>query len=113
MSKWIGRLAVVVAIFALVPGILPGAVSLFGVMLSMLALVLSLFSIRKNGVGYFRVTVIIVIAGILLTNDALRVWAPIPMPLDVRLILYAMALFIVVICTLVAYRLRPLQGRSR
>jgi len=104
MSKWAGRGAVVIAILALVPGIVPGAVSTFGLALSMLAMVVSLFAARKNGHKYAWMTAVIAVVGVLLTNATLLVWDPAPVPLEIRLGGYAVVLFMVVACILVAHR---------
>ena len=111
-SKLTGRAAVILAIFAIVPGFVPGAVSIFGLALSMLALVLSLFSVRQNGPKYTWITVVITTAGILLANDVLRVWSPVPMPVDLRLGLYALVLLVAIACILVAHTLKLDRGLS-
>ncbi|RJF92008.1 hypothetical protein D3871_25440 [Noviherbaspirillum saxi] len=98
-------MAVTVALFAIAPNLVPGAISLFGVVLALLALALSLFSINKNGKKYYRTTGVIVIGNVLLINDALRLWEPLPMPLNIRLSLYGLVLVMVVICASIAYRL--------
>lgn len=105
MSKWAGRASVVMAILALVPGIVPGAVSMFGLALSMLAMAVSLFAARKNGPGYTWATALISVAGALLVNSTLLVWDPAPVPLAVRLGGYSLVLFMTAGCILVARRL--------
>lgn len=105
MSAIVGWAAIVLAILALVPSIVPGAISVFGLIISMSALVLSLFSIKKNGERYFRTTAIIVLAGVFLVNDGLRIWDPFPMPINIRLGLLGMAALVFAACALIAYRL--------
>jgi hypothetical protein len=112
MSRLAGWTAITVALFALVPSYVPGAISLFGLMFSLVALALSIFSIKKSGEKYFQATGIIVIGNVLLINDALRVWEPIPMPLYIKLSLYGAVLVVVIICALIAYRLKHGQRQT-
>lgn len=115
MSKWTGRAAVVLAILALVPGIVPGAISVFGLGLSVLAMFLSLFSARANGPRYTWATVGITLAGVLMTNATLLVWDPVQMPFEIRLGGYALLLFTAVACMLIArrYDARKRGARTR
>lgn len=113
MSRLGGWLAIGMALFAIGPSIVPGAFSMFGLMFSMLALIVSLFSIRKNGQRYFRATGAIAAASVLLVNDALRIWKPLPMPLSVKIGLYGLALCVALICAAIAWRLTPAQGAPR
>jgi hypothetical protein len=112
MSRLAGWTAITLALFALAPSYLPGAISLFGLMFSLVALVLSLFSIKNSGEKYFRATGMIVIGNVLLINDALRVWEPIPMPRNIRLSLYGAVLVVVMFCALIAYRLKHGQRQT-
>jgi hypothetical protein len=105
MSKIIGWIAIVVSIFALLPSIVPGAFSLFGLMLSVVAMVLSLFSVKRNGQRYVKATALTVAANVFVVNDALRIWEPLPMPLLIRLGLYGLMLAVLLICITIAYKL--------
>jgi len=87
------------------PGIVPGAMALFGVGLALLALLLSLFSIKEKGKCYYKATLIIVLFGVFLVNDSLRIWAQLPMPQAVRLTLYGIVLLVLVASALVAEKL--------
>jgi hypothetical protein len=111
MSTVSGWLAMLLAVLALAPGIVPGAMSLFGLGLSLLALIVSLSSVREKGKYYLRTTLIIVLIEIFLVNDSLRIWAQQPMPQAVRLTLYGIVLLVLVACTLVADRLVPEHHR--
>lgn len=107
MSVMAGWLAIALALLALVPSIVPGVISVFGLIISMLALVLSLFSIKKTGTKYFRRTAIIVLIGVFLVNDGLRIWDALPMPIHIKLSLYVILFFVFVACVLMAYKLNP------
>ncbi len=72
MKKVIGWIAVSISVFSLAPSVVPGAMSLMGLLASILALVLSVFSVEKGKRVYFTATFIIVIIGILVANDTLR-----------------------------------------
>ena len=105
MGKWAGIGAVVMAILALVPGIVPGAVSMFGLALSMLAMAVSLFAARKNGPRYTWTTAVISVAGALLANATLLVWYPAPVPLAIRLGGYSLVFSMAAGCIFIARRL--------
>lgn len=100
-----GLLAVTLAILSLVPSFVPGAVSVIGLLMSLLALLLSLFSIRKRGQRYFRAVLGIVVIGMLLVNDSLRIWATHPIPMGVQAVLVALAGIIIAACVLMARKL--------
>lgn len=100
-----GWLAVTLAILSLVPSFVPGAASVIGLLMSLLALPLSLFSIRKRGSHYFRIVLGIVVIGMLLVNDSLRIWATHPIPIGVQAALVALACIIIGACVLVARKL--------
>lgn len=110
MSAIAGRMAIVLAVLALAPSIVPGAISMFGLIISMSALVLSLFSIRQKGDRYFRTTAVIVLGGVFLVNDGLRIWDPLPLPINVKLGLYGMTALVFSVCALIACRLRRNAG---
>lgn len=94
----------VLAILALVPGIVPGAISVFALGLSVLAMLLSLFSARASGPRYAWTTAGVTLAGVLLTNATLLVWDTAQMPFEIRLGGYALVLFTAVACILIARR---------
>jgi hypothetical protein len=61
-----------------------------GLAFSLIALFISLFSINKKiGKKYFNITLFIVLIGVVLINDVLRVWESLPIPLSNKLTLYA------------------------
>ncbi len=113
MSVAAGWMAIVLVLFSLVVSIVPGAISVIGLTTSMVAVVLSLFSIKKKGRKYFGVTISLALAGMLLMNDALRVWNPLPMPYIIRLGLYGVAFLVLAICSLAAYKLGAEQVTGR
>lgn len=109
MRTVIGWIAILFALAAAVISIVPGAVSLMGIVISMLAVVMSLFSIKTNGCKYFGLTTGLSLAGVFLLNDTLRIWNPIPMPLKSRFGMASVVLFVLLICSIVAYRLNTNQ----
>ena len=86
----VGWFAIAISVVSLAPSIVPGAVSLIGLLLSIGALMLSLLSIHNGDDLQYRITFVIVVTGILLLNDALRLWNPIPMLVSTRIMLYGM-----------------------
>ena len=94
--KVVGWVAIVLAILSLVPSVVPGAISIMGFLVSLGALVISIFSVSSEGKKHFNITLIIVVVGILLVNDALRVWDPLPMPINAKLIMYGIFFLVVV-----------------
>lgn len=74
--------------------VVPGVVSLFGLLLSMSALGISLFSIRNHREKFFRITAILAIVGMFFVNDSLKIWNPIDMPAKFRFGLYGITLLI-------------------
>lgn len=101
----IGWIAVILAILSLAPSIVPGVMSLIGLMVSLGALVLSISSVGDGKNTYFKVTLSIVIAGLFLVNDALRVWEPLPMSINIKLSLYAIVSFVVLVSIFSANKL--------
>lgn len=93
MAGWV---AVVLALLALAPSFVPGAMSMIGFALSLLALIISLFSLKTAGQRYFRATLVIVVGGVLLVNDGLRVWYPLELPLELKAAMYGLLLLAVI-----------------
>lgn len=103
-----GRVAVALAVLALLPAFVPGAMSLIGLLVSASAVILSLFSVRRCGRKYFVGALIVFVAGVLLINASLRVWASTGTPVELRVGLYALASVIAALCMWIASRLpRP------
>ena len=105
MKRIIGWVSILLAAFSLAPSIVPGAMSLMGFGLSLSSLVLSVFSVGKNSKKYFDITLIFVVFGVFLINDALRLWESLSIPLSVKLTSYAIFVVIVVACKVAAERL--------
>jgi len=105
MKRVVGWLAILMAAFSLAPSVVPGAMSLMGLGLSLLSLVLSVFSIKKGNKKHFDITLIFVVFGVFLLNDALRLWERLAMPLNVKLAAYGVFFIVVVGCKVVAERL--------
>lgn len=101
LNIWIGWISILLAILSLVPSIVPGAMSIFGLLISLIALIISVFSVRKQTSQYFLSTITIVIVGLFLVNDGLRIWDPLEMPITFKLVLYSIFLIVVVCCVLV------------
>ena len=112
IKQMIGWLAVILSVFSLAPSYVPGAISLLGLLVSLLALVLSLASITANQRLYFTVVLVIVLVGLFLVNDTLRLYGGIPrVPLHFKIVIYAAAVFLIIICAGVSRRL-PLSQRD-
>ncbi len=95
MKKFIGWLAIILAILSLAPSIVPGAMSLIGLLVSLFSLILSIFSVEINNRKFFIITLSIVVFGVFLLNGVLRVWEPLPMPGDTRLMVYGVLALII------------------
>ena len=76
--KILGWFSITLATIALVPSIVPGAMSVLAFYLSLMALVVSITSIKYIGVFYFKITAIIVCVGMLVVNDYLRLYSSLP-----------------------------------
>ena len=96
MNNIIGWAAITLAVLSLVPSIVPGAVSIMGLFISVLALIISIFSVTDKSKKYFNITLMIVFAGVFLVNDALRIWEPLPMPMDSKILIYAVFFLVVI-----------------
>lgn len=110
MSKLAGWAAIGIAVFALGPSFQPGAMSLIGLLVAMAALFLSLLSVPEHRYRYFYPTTAIVVFGVLLVNDALRVWDPLPQFAAMRPAWYAGIAVLVGACVFFA---RHLASRGR
>ena len=95
MKKIIGIVSVILAVLSLLPSIVPGAVSVMGLFISMGALVISIFSISRGDRYYFIITLFIVFFGVFFINDALRIWNSLPIPINAKLAMYAFFAFVV------------------
>ena len=98
----VGWISVILALIALLPSIVPGAMSILGLLLSLTALILSVGSVRKHSMGYEHATLTLVIVGIVFFNDGLRLADPQPMPSQLKFSLYGLALIVVIGCWYVA-----------
>ncbi len=97
MKSLMGWLAIVLATLSLAPSFVPGAMSLIGLLTSLGALIISLLSITKGKKIYFNITLIIIVTGVLFINDALRVWQPLPMPINAKITMYGIFGLVVLI----------------
>ncbi len=112
MSMVAGWLAIALALFALAPSIVPGAFSVFGLLISLVAIVVSVFSVKETGKKYFIITTTIVFISVFLVNDALRIWKPLEMPIDMKLILYGLFFFVIMICVFFVSRRAVVKKQS-
>ena len=107
MTKFTGWFAVALALLSLAPSFIPGAISIMGLLLSLLALFISLYSVIDSGKKYFHITLFISTLGALFVNDAMRIWKPLA-PADILLMLYGMfALAIIIFITIAHYFDKP------
>lgn len=102
MATLMGWTAIILAIFSLAPSFVPGALSVIGLLLSLAALIISVFSVKTCGKVFFTTTLGIVAFGVLLVNDGLRLWDPLDLPNDLKLALYGLAVCVALICLFVA-----------
>jgi len=109
MSMVAGWLAIALALFALAPSIVPGAFSVFGLLISLVALIVSVFSVKKKGKKYFTITMAIVFVSVFLVNDGLRIWKPLEMPINIKLTLYGIFFFVVMGCAFLVARLATVK----
>lgn len=98
----VGWIAVILALIALLPSIVPGAMSIVGLVFSLAALILSVGSVRNHSMAYVHATLILVIVGIVFLNDGLRLADPQPMPVQFKFSLYGLVLVVVIGCWYVA-----------
>jgi len=105
MKNAIGGLAIVLAVLSLAPSFVPGAMSIIGLLISLGALIVSIFSVSHGIRNHFNITLIIVILSAFFINDALRIWESMPMPLHVKLIMYGLFGLVVLMSLFFANRL--------
>jgi len=102
MTKIAGWFAIILALLSLAPSAIPGAVSIIGLIISLTALFISLYSVIDSGKKYFYITLLITSFGVFFINDAMRLWNPLA-PVDVRVIFYAIFLTTAIVFTIIAY----------
>ncbi|HEB92841.1 MAG TPA: hypothetical protein ENI94_05120 [Gammaproteobacteria bacterium] len=90
MKELTGWAAILLAVFSLAPSVVPGAMSVMGLSVSLTALIISVFSVSSGRKNYFIVTLTIVVFGVFFVNDVLRVWASLPVPMNVKFTLYGL-----------------------
>jgi len=105
----IGWFTVILAIFALLPNLMPGAVSLFGLLLSLIVLLLSTLSVKKGNAAFFKVTMVITAIVILFVNDTLRLWGSIETPILIKVFLYITICIIYVLSALIVIKIQIKQ----
>jgi len=110
MSMVAGWLAIALALFALALSVVPGASSVLGLLISLVALIVSVFSVKKKGKKYFTITMAIVFVSVFLVNDGLRIWKPLEMPIYVKLTLYGIFFFVAMVCAFLVARLAPMKN---
>lgn len=93
-----GLFAIILSILSVLPSLVPGIISLFGLFISVLALLLSAFSANNGKSVYFKITLILVSLNILLVNDFLKLWEPSSAPLLVKSASYFILSLIYYMC---------------
>jgi hypothetical protein len=76
--KILGWFSITLAVLALAPSIVPGAMSVLAYYLSLVALIFSIWTIKSGGVYYFKTTATIVCVGMFIFNDYLRLYSSLP-----------------------------------
>ena len=71
--------------------------SVMGLLASLGALIISIFAVSNGKNNHFNITLIIVVIGVFFINAALRVWEPLPMPINTKITMYG--LFSLVVLT--------------
>lgn len=79
-----------------------GALSVLGLLLSLAALIISVFSVGTRGKVFFKITLSIVVFGVLLVNDGLRIWDPLDLAIGLKWTLYGLAFCVALICLFIA-----------
>ncbi len=106
MKKTIGYLAILLSAFSLAPSIVPGAMSLLGLVVSLFSLLLSVASVVRNKKVYFTITLVNVLLGLLVANDTLRLWGSVSgVPIQFKLSAYGVSFLVIVGCFIVANKL--------
>ncbi len=105
MKNLTGWVAILLAVFSLAPSVVPGAMSGMGLLVSLAALVVSVFSVGSGRKNYFIVTLTIVVFGVFFVNDVLRLWASLPVPMNVKFTLYGFFGIVVSLCMFFAKKL--------
>ena len=101
-----GWAAIVLVLFATVMSIGPGATSMIASVISMLAVVLSLFSIRKKVRKFFGVTFALALIDTFFLNAWSNIWSPPHMPLNMKIGMYVFVLLVFAICFVFAYKVQ-------
>ena len=111
MRVIIGVISVVLAMLSLAPNIVPGAMSIIGLGFTLLALVLSVFSVEKGRLLYFNITLFLSAVGILVVNDTVRVYGAIPgVSVGFKVGVYLFSLVVIVGCV---YSVKRLSHKER
>jgi phosphatidylserine synthase len=79
--------------------------AVIGLFVSLAALVISVFSVSYTKNNHYKITLTIVIVGVVFINDALRVWQPLPMPFDIKIALVSIFILVVLACIFFANKL--------
>ena len=99
-------MAILLALLLLLLSITPGAGSILVFLVSLGALVLALFSVRKGNKSHFNATLIIVASGVFFVNDSLRIWAdPMPMTVNIKPTMYGIFFTVALVCIIAASEL--------
>ncbi len=101
----IGWTAILLAVLSFAPSLVPGVASVMGLLISLVALIISIFAVSTGRKIYFNITLVIVIAGMFLVNEALRVWSPLPMPINAKLTMYGLFTLVVLASVIFAHKL--------
>ena len=106
VKKIIGWVSILLAVFSLAPSLVPGAMSVIGLVIGLASVVLSLFSVGNGRRGYFLATAVIVVLGIILANDAVRIVGSLPhIPIEFKLVVYGVSSVVVFGCFVGANKL--------
>lgn len=94
--KILGWCGVILAIFSLLPSLVPGALSMIGFFISLIALFISILSTKAGNVFYLKAASFIVAIGMLFINDSLRIVGSLEhISWPSKLFIYGVYLFII------------------
>ena len=105
VKKITGWLAILLALLFLLPSFVPGAMSILAFLASLDVLVVALFSVSRGRRNHFNATLVIVVSGVLFINDGLRLWDPLPMPINFKPTMYGIFFMVVLACVIAASQL--------
>lgn len=108
--KIIGWLAIGIGLFSLAPSVVPGAMSVIGLFISIFALILASISIKSGTHLYLQIVTSIYALGVLLFNDGSRLYFANPnATVEYKVVVYTI---LAVFVTVVIYNAKANKSKS-